>query len=105
MLSLVASEASLVGLITSPCLKFVIGLGVRLRVPFLERAKRIVRFAAATGFRKDHPLIVDFVNQVIAWLKAQGGAHWLGNGGLRLGCKFAGDHIGLDSSTRRNFLA
>ena len=40
----------------------------------MKRAERIVRFAAATGLRKDHALIVDFVNQLVARLKMQCGA-------------------------------
>ena len=87
---------------TSPCLKLAIGLGVRFGVPFVEGAKRIVRLNAVTGFSDNHALIVDFVNQFIAWLKVQRGAHRLGNGGLRLGRKLAGDHNVFESKNLRN---
>ena len=82
---------------TSPCLKLAISLGIRGGVPFVEGAERVVRLGAATGFGDDHTLVVDFVNQLIAWLQAQGRADRLGNRGLRLGRKLAGDHVGLCS--------
>src|SRR5665647_212297 len=87
---------------TSPCLKLAIGLGVRFGVPFVEGAERIVRFFAVTGFGDNHALVVDFVNQFIAWVKVQGGAHRLRNGRLRLGRKLAGNHGDLDSENLRN---
>jgi len=62
----------------------------------VEGAERIVRLAAMTGFGNNYAPIVDFVNQFVAWVKAQGGAYRLGNGGLRLARKFAGDHGDLD---------
>ena len=79
---------------TSPCLKIAIGLGVGYGVPFAEGAERIVRLAPAAGFGEGHALIIDFVNQFVTRLQAQGRAHRLRNGGLRLGRQLAGDHDG-----------
>ena len=44
----------------------------------------------------------NITNQFIAWLKVQGGAYRLGNGGLRLGRKLAGDHNVFESKNLRN---
>ncbi len=71
-------------MITPPCLKLAIGLGVGCGVPLAEGAERIVRLAAAARFREDYALSVDFVNQLVARLQMQGGANRLWNGGLCL---------------------
>src|SRR5688572_12944045 len=76
---------------TAPASKLGIGSPIGLGVPLVEGPEGIVhcdRFA----LRQDDATAVDLVDELVAFLHAEGCAHGLRDGGLRLRRELAGDH-------------
>jgi len=66
-----------------------IGLPIRFGIPFHEGCKWVIGRGCSHPGHNDFT-ILDPVGDHVAWLKAEGGAHRLGDGGLELGSQSAG---------------
>ena len=75
-----------------PAIKTAIRLFVGYRIPFTERAERVVRLRLLLCPGQYDSLAINLVNQLVALLQVQCGTNGLGNSRLGLGRQFARDH-------------